>query len=101
VRDALRRQSLNAPEGVVSVDPATHHTWRPVYIARMRTDGQFDIVWTSEKPVRPVPYPISRSRAAWDAYLADLYVGWGNSWANPVDSSLANANRKQEPATQP
>ena len=59
VRDAMLHQSLSAPEGVISVDPSTHHTWRPVYLGRMRSDGQFDIVWTSQKPVRPVPYPIS------------------------------------------
>ena len=79
----LLRQSLNAPEGVVSVDPDTQHTWRPVYIAKMRADGQFDIVWTSDKPVRPVPYPISRSKTEWEAFLQGLYTRWGNSWANP------------------
>ncbi|MHC5540171.1 urea ABC transporter substrate-binding protein [Singulisphaera rosea] len=83
VRRFLLRQSLNAPEGVVSVDPDTQHTWRPVYIAKMRADGQFDIVWTSDKPVRPVPYPISRSKTDWEAFLNGLYTQWGNSWANP------------------
>lgn len=87
VREALRHQSLNAPEGVISVDRATQHTWRPVYLGRMKADGQFDIVWTSEKPVRPVPYPLSRSKAQWETFLNDLYAGWGNRWANPVDDS--------------
>ena len=46
-------------------------------------DGQFDIVWSSEKPIRPVPYPISRSQSEWNKFLDDLYKGWGKQWANP------------------
>ena len=60
----------------------TQHTWRPVYIGRIRGDGQFDLVWSSEKPVRPIPYPTSRSRAGWEAFLEELYRVWGG-WANP------------------
>jgi urea transport system substrate-binding protein len=78
----IRRQSLNAPEGIVSVDYETQHTWRPVYIGRIRADGQFDLVWNSDKPVRPIPYPSSRSHAEWDAFLGNLQQTWGG-WANP------------------
>ena len=41
----------------MSVDDETQHTWRPVYVGQIRADGQFDLVWSSEKPVRPIPYP--------------------------------------------
>jgi urea transport system substrate-binding protein len=82
VLKAVRRQSLNAPEGIVSIDEETQHTWRPVHVGRIRSDGQFDIVWRSVKPVRPVPYPRSRPRAEWDALLDSLYRRWGG-WANP------------------
>ena len=82
VRKAFRRQSLNAPEGIVSVDDETQHTWRPVFVGQIRPDGQFDLVWSSEKPVRPIPYPNSRSHAEWDAFLDGLYENW-DGWANP------------------
>ncbi len=82
VLKAIRRQSLNAPEGIVSVDDETQHTWRPVYVGRVRADGQFDLVWGSEKPVRPVPYPPSRTRPVWELFLESLYRNWGG-WANP------------------
>lgn len=87
VRDAIRHQSLNAPEGVISVDPPTHHTWRPVYLGRAKADGQFEIVWTSQKPIRPVPYPISRTQAQWEAFLRELFTRWRGSWANPDDQT--------------
>jgi urea transport system substrate-binding protein len=82
VLKAIKRQSRNTPEGIVSVDDETQHTWRPVYVGRIRTDGQFDLVWSSGKSVRPVPYPPSRTRDQWEKLLESLYRNWGG-WANP------------------
>ncbi len=82
IRRAIKRQSFNAPGGMVYVEPENQHTWKIVRIGRIRADGQFDIVWTSEKPIRPVPYPVYRSREDWMAYLDGLYRGWGGAWAS-------------------
>jgi urea ABC transporter urea binding protein len=102
---AMRRQSLNAPEGIVTVDEETQHTWRPVYIGRIRSDGQFDLVWSSEKPIRPIPYPRSRSREEWNSFLENLYQTWGG-WANPGtgqgtqgSGSHVSTSRFSEPET--
>lgn len=86
VRNAMRHQSLNAPEGIIAVDPETQHSWRPVYIGRIRADGQFDVVWSSRTAVRPVPFPISRSRSEWERLVADLHQAWGGRWVNPSSS---------------
>ena len=83
IRDAIKNQSFNAPEGVVYVDPDTQHVWKTVRVGRIQPDGQFEIVWSSEQPVRPVPYPVYRSPAEWEQFLADLYNGWDGNWANP------------------
>lgn len=83
VREFLLRQSLNAPEGIISIDRETQHTWRPIYIGKIRSDGQFDIVWKLDKPVRPVPYPVWRTRAEWDQFVQNLYTSWGENWFNP------------------
>jgi len=83
VRAALRHQSLDAPEGIIAVDPETQHTWRPVFIGRIRGDGQVDVVWSSRTPVRPMPFPISRSRSDWERFVSDLARGWGGAWTNP------------------
>jgi urea transport system substrate-binding protein len=101
VLKAIRRQSLNAPEGIVSVDDETQHTWRPVFVGQIRPDGQFEIVWSSEKPVRPIPYPNSRSHAEWDEFLDGLYRGWGG-WANPRSTQPPRGDgdtRSSDPAT--
>lgn len=84
VRASLRHQSLDAPEGIIAIDPDTQHTWRPVFIGRIRTDGQVDIVWSSRTAVRPMPFPLSRSRLDWEEFVADLYRRWGDRWVAPT-----------------
>jgi urea transport system substrate-binding protein len=83
VRKALQSQSFPAPHGIISIDPNTQHTWKTVRVGRIRTDGQFDIVWSSEKPIRPQPYPALRPLAEWTAFLQQLQKGWGGAWARP------------------
>jgi urea transport system substrate-binding protein len=83
VREALKDQSFNSPGGIVYVDAQTQHTWKTVRIGQINADGQFNIVWSSQTPVRPVPYPPSRSQQAWNNVLDTLYTGWGGNWANP------------------
>jgi urea transport system substrate-binding protein len=83
IRPAIKNQSFNAPEGIVYIDAENQHTWKTVRIGKIRSGGQFDVVWTSDKSIRPVPYPIFRLKSEWEKFLQDLYEGWGKSWANP------------------
>ena len=82
VRKKLGSVSYHAPQGLVSIDQETQHTKKKVYIGKIRGDGQFDIVWSSNGLVDPIPYPNSRSKSEWQLYLNDLYKGWGKNWAN-------------------
>lgn len=86
IRQAMLDQRLEAPEGKVRVDAETGHLWKVVRLGRVTPEGQFDIVWSSEAPVRPEPFPATRSRAEWAAFLADLYRGWGNRWEAPAST---------------
>lgn len=83
VLQSLRRQTLDAPEGVVSIDPQTQHAWKVAQIGRITDAGQFEIVWSSNQPLRPIPYPIFRSRSEWDELVRSLFEGWGERWSNP------------------
>jgi urea transport system substrate-binding protein len=82
VGNAMRDQSMSVPGGVVSIDPQSNHTWKTVRIGQIRRDGQFDIVWSSGNPIRPIPYPIYRTQAEWDQFLTDLYTRWRGNWSN-------------------
>ncbi len=82
VRAHLQFQSFNAPEGVVSIDPLNQHTWKRVRIGKVQSTGQFNIIWDSQKTVRPQPFPfVYRSKQAWEEFLMSLYKQWNNSWA--------------------
>lgn len=84
VSERIGGHGYHAPGGLVYVDPATRHLWKPVRIGRIRPDGQFDIVWSSPKAVRPVPFPTLRTRAAWERFLKSLFDGWGGTWSAPA-----------------
>lgn len=73
VRESLRHQSLDAPAGIIAVDPDTQHTWQPAFIGRVRGDRQFEILWTSRTAVRPTPFPLSRSRSTWEAFVDGVH----------------------------
>lgn len=48
--------TVDAPEGVVTLDGENHHISKPGNIGRINAENQFDIVWSSEGPIDPDPY---------------------------------------------
>ena len=74
VNRTILKQSMAAPEGVVAVSQEARHLWRSVHIGHVRPDGQFAILWSSPKPIRPEPYPTYRSIAKWKEMLEQAGV---------------------------
>jgi urea transport system substrate-binding protein len=69
VRQAVAGQTFQAPSGfLVSMDPKNHHLQKPVMIGEIQANGQFQIVWQTEGPVRAEPWskyvPESTSKVA-------------------------------------
>ena len=73
IRDSIKNQAVKMPEGVVSVDSSNHHILKTVRIGRARQDGQFDIVWRSSRPIRPVPFPTFHTRQKWGDIIESTY----------------------------
>lgn len=48
--------SFDAPEGTVVVDGENHHISKTGLIGQINADNQFDIEWSSGKPIEPDPY---------------------------------------------
>jgi urea transport system substrate-binding protein len=94
IRRALKNMRGHAPGGPVRIDPGTQHAFKRPRIGRVAADGQFEIVWEAEKPLRPEPYPDSRSAAEWRAVLHDLYRDWGNRWSPPWEAGRPAAGKK-------
>ena len=83
IRDAVKGITFAAPEGIVGVDPITQHLSKVVRIGQILEDGQFKIVYSTEEPIHPIPYPKYKSVQEWNEFLDELYNGWGQSWSNP------------------
>ena len=58
VRQAFRDGlEFAGPGGTVRLDPKTQHTTKWCRIGRIRADRQFDVVFQSDTPIDPDPYP--------------------------------------------
>lgn len=80
----IRGMSFAGPGGTVRVDAENQHVWQPWRIGKVRADGLVDVVAESAESVHPDPYPYTRTRAQWDQFLNDLYIGWNGRWQAPV-----------------
>lgn len=89
-RSTIKGQSMAAPGGTVTIDPLTQHTWKTVRIGRIQRDGNFEILWDSQRPVRPVPFPSFLPKGDWLAFLDRLYRGWNGNWQAPPSPTPAH-----------
>lgn len=72
VRAAAIGQTFEAPEGTVTMDK-NHHISKVVRIGEVRDDGLFEIVYSTDKAVAPVP---------WNQYVAET-KGYACDWTDP------------------
>jgi urea transport system substrate-binding protein len=57
VREALAGQTFAAPSGyTLTMDKTNHHLHKPVMIGEIQPDGQFNVVWQTEGPIRAQPW---------------------------------------------
>ena len=82
VKKHLYNKVFNAPSGIVYTDNKTLDLWKMIYVGKLRSDGQFTIVWDSKKQVQPLNYPIFSDRSVWDTMIINLYENWGRAWSN-------------------
>jgi urea transport system substrate-binding protein len=57
VRKAMGGQTFKAPSGyTLKMDEENHHLWKPVMIGEVQGNGQFDVVWKTDGPIRAQPW---------------------------------------------
>jgi urea transport system substrate-binding protein len=69
VRQAIGFQKVRSPSGFDMVmDAPNHHLHKPVYIGEIQENGQFNVVWKTEGPLRAEPWskyvPDSKNKVA-------------------------------------
>ncbi|MEO1124782.1 MAG: urea ABC transporter substrate-binding protein [Cyanobacteria bacterium J06639_16] len=72
VREAAYGQTFDAPEGLVTMN-TNHHISKTVRMGEVRDDGLFEIVWSTDGPIDPVP---------WNQYVPDT-IGFACDWSDP------------------
>jgi urea transport system substrate-binding protein len=70
VRAAAYGQTFDAPEGMVTMN-TNHHISKFVRIGKVREDGLFEIVYSTNEAVKPIP---------WNQYVADT-KGYTCDWS--------------------
>jgi len=81
ITETVLHRSMKAPEGIVSIDQTTQHTWKMARIGKILQNGQFDIRWTSNGPIRPEPFPSYVTKFEAKSYLEALKHSWNGRWA--------------------
>jgi len=71
VREAVYGESLDAPEGKVTMN-SNHHLSKVVRIGEVGEDGLFEIVYSTDKAVAPVP---------WNQFVAET-KGYACDWSD-------------------
>ncbi len=90
VRQAVAGQTVEGPSGyTITMDRKNHHLHKPVLIGEMTADGQFDIVWQTDGPIRA---------EAWSPHIpgsAEKIADWTYPWV------CGNCSEPTYPKTMP
>ncbi|MCG9883989.1 MAG: urea ABC transporter substrate-binding protein [Cyanobacteria bacterium] len=73
VRAAAYGQTLDAPEGMVTMN-ANHHLSKTVRIGEIEASGQFKVVFATDGPLDPVP---------WNQFVTET-KGFACDWSDPA-----------------
>lgn len=81
----VRGLEFDGPGSVVRIDPENLHAWLPVRVGKVQPSGAVALVPSagSEAPLRPVPFPPTRTRDEWNGFLRQLEMNWGGKWQAP------------------
>jgi urea transport system substrate-binding protein len=75
VRQAIGHQTFKGPSGFdITMDAKNHHLHKPVLIGEIQEDGQFEVVWKTDGPIRA---------EAWSPFIPDSskkVADWTYPW---------------------
>src|SRR5437868_1576579 len=98
VRQAIGYQHFKAPSGFdIEMDAKNHHLHKPVFIGEIKADGQFNVVWKTDGPIRALawlclqPYAQSESGAPQAAPPPAAAPEGAAAGAAPVAGAVAPA----------
>lgn len=85
IRREIVLQKFEGPEGLITIDPKTQNAKRYALIGEVNKHFEFDVAWTSPRPVDPQPYPPTRTPAEWDEFVRSVRTRYGHRWSTDYD----------------
>ncbi|HMU40657.1 MAG TPA: transporter substrate-binding protein [Pseudomonadota bacterium] len=82
VRERLAGQTFLAPSGKTTIDPGNHHCHKSFFLGRIGEGNVVEIVGTPETYIRPEPFPPTRTRTQWEAFIDEKSKSWGGAFVN-------------------
>jgi len=80
----LPNSTFQGPQGGVLTDAEVLQLlWLPSRVARFNHLGKAEIISPPGSPIRPVPFPDSRTPEQWDRFLHELQDNWQGQWRAP------------------
>lgn len=94
----LKNKMIEVPGGQYWIDPENNHVWKKAYIGKADYRGQFEIIWQMDQLIEPVPFPISRTRIGWQAFLEQLYNDYNHAWLRKSSKNAVKGSFRQSGA---
>ncbi len=88
VRSALLEKDFDLNGVRLRLDPSTQHAYKLFQLARINQNNTVKVIKTSDKPIRPSPFPPPRTPTEWKNFNEGLYHKWGDNWSNPQKPQL-------------
>lgn len=76
---SMQGVEIQTPAGPITFD-GRGYTARVSRIAEHRGDGLFSLVYSTESPIEPEPFPRFRSQGQWTGFVDGLFETWGGRW---------------------
>lgn len=71
IRDAVKGEEVQAPQGLVRVEPENLHTWLWPKIAQAQSNGQFEVLVEAKEWIAPDPYAAYPGQVCTEAGLVE------------------------------
>lgn len=80
VLKSLPSVSLNMPTGEVTFNNSDRYISAPIYIGKVKKNGEIEIVWKTPELIRPDPFPSYLSKEEWIQKVDNYYLDWNSNW---------------------
>jgi urea transport system substrate-binding protein len=69
IKKVISTQSISSAVGPVYIDEETNYTYKNIHIGKISQESNTHTVWSSQKMIKPFPYPTIHTKEEWQKLL--------------------------------